>query len=347
MISFKRLNPLFLNIKILITTEKLIFYNNKYHINTIMTYIEYPTCNKSLVEFINSNDNYKNIYNILNPVLFDTTLRDGLQNVKLDELEKYSTFNKIKLYEEINKKYEPKFIEIGSLVSNKYFPIFSDSIEIFSQLYCQINNNFLLIPSLSKLNLAIDNGCTNFSFISSVSETFQLANTNKSLHQTKNEILEMIHIIKTHHKITNPKIKIYLSCIDHCPKEGKISSDLIVDEIIYYHNTCKPDFICLSDTCASLTFTNFINIVDRANEGGVCYSKFSLHLHIDNSKSDYYSKLQKIFNASMDRKITHFDISMLETGGCTMTLGHSNTKPNLTYQLYYQLLIDYIVNNTP
>lgn len=307
--------------------------------------IKYPTCYKSLAKLINSNENYKNIYNTLNPVLFDTTLRDGLQNVKLSELDKYTTINKMKLYDEINKKYKPGFIEVGSLVSNKYFPIFADSIEIFTQTN-QTNqtNNFLLIPSLTKLNLAINSECTNYCFISSVSETFQLVNTNKTIRQTKDEISEMIHEINKHPKIINPKVKIYLSCIDHCPKEGKISSDLIVDEIIYYNNTYNPDFICLSDTCASLTFTSFIDIVDRANKGGVCYSKLSLHLHIDNSNPDYYWKLQKIFNASMDRKITHFDVSMLETGGCTMTLGSSNVKPNLSYQLYYQLLTDYIVN---
>lgn len=312
-----------------------------------MTYIikKYPDCYKSLRKLIDSNENYKNIYNSLNPVIFDTTLRDGLQNIKISKLDEYSTQHKLELYNKIKTKYKPEFIEVGSLVSKKYFPIFSDSVEIFTLTNNQfIKKNFLLVPSMSKLKLAIDTGCNNFSFISSVSEKFQLANTNKSIQQTKIEILEMMYEIKTNKKIINPKVKIYLSCIDHCPKEGKISSDLIVDEIIYYNKVSKPDIICLSDTCASLTYESFIDIVDKANKGGVPYHKLSLHLHIDNSSPDFYTNLQKIFNASMDRKITHWDISLLETGGCVMTLDNCDIKPNLSYQLYYRLLVDYIVS---
>ena len=231
------------------------------------------------------------------------------------------------------------------MVSKKYFPIFSDSIEIFTQINNNIiGKNFLLVPSISKLKLTINSGCNNFTFISSVSESFQLANTNKSIQQTKSEILEIMELIYSKSNIIKPQVKIYLSCIDHCPKEGKISPDLIADEIIYYNGISKPNIICLSDTCACLTYESFIFIVDKANKGGVPYQKLSLHLHIDNSNPNYYSNLQKIFNASMDRKITQFDVSLLETGGCVMTMEYSKIKPNLTYQLYYRLLINYIVD---
>lgn len=309
--------------------------------------IKYPTCYNSLIKFISSNNKYEIIYHSLNPVIFDTTLRDGLQNLKIYELDKYSTQNKLELYNKIKAKYKPKFVEVGSLSSEKLFPIFSDSIEILAQTNNKIiGKNFLLVPSISKLKLAINSGCNNFSFISSVSESFQLANTNKSIQQTKDEILEMMELIYSKSNIIKPQVKIYLSCIDHCPKEGKISPDLIADEIIYYNGISKPNIICLSDTCACLTYESFIFIVDKANKGGVPYQKLSLHLHIDNLNPNYYSNLQKIFNASMDRKITQWDISFLETGGCVMTLDNSNIKPNLSYQVYYKLLVDYIVSKS-
>lgn len=314
-----------------------------------MTHIikKYPNCYKSLRKLIDSNDVYKNIYNSLNLIIFDTTLRDGLQNIKPSELGEYSTQYKLELYSKIKTKHKPAFVEVGSLSSEKLFPIFSDSVEIFVQTNNKIvGKNFLLVPTVSKLKLAINSGCNNFSFISSVSESFQLANTNKSIQQTKAEILEMMYEIKINQKTTNPQVKIYLSCIDHCPKEGKISPDLIADEIIYYNQVSKPDIICLSDTCASLTYETFISIVDKANKGGVPYHKLSLHLHIDNSNPNYYSNLQKIFNASMDRKITQWDLSLLETGGCVMTMDNSDVKPNLSYKLYYRLLVDYIVSKS-
>ena len=299
---------------------------------------------KSFIEFINSNEIYYNIYQSLNIKEFDTTLRDGLQNVKHTDFDNYTTEKKIKLYHKIINEYNPDFIETGSLVSDKYFPIFSDSLVIFSQTMNE--KNFLLIPSSNKLNLAINNKCNNFCFISSVSESFQLKNINKTLRETKSEILSMTNKIMTNKLIDNPKIKIYLSCIDNCPFQGKISNDVIVDEIVYYYQICKPDLICLSDTCAFLTFDNFYWIINKCVESGVDCKKISLHLHVDKSKPNYIDELQKIFNYSLDIGIVNFDVGLLETGGCVMTLGSTNTKPNLSYELYYKLLFNYILLKT-
>ena len=44
-----------------------------------------------------------------------------------------------------------------------------------------------------------------------------------------------------------------------------------------------------------------------------------------------------------DKNIIEFDVSMLETGGCSVTMG-SKTKPNLSYNLYYKFLCDYIMD---
>lgn len=304
---------------------------------------KYPICNKSLIQFIDSNEIYTNIYNIIKPTLFDVSLRDGLQNIKKYDISKYTTEDKIKIYNQIISTHNPDELEVGSIVSKKFFPIFEDSLNLFTQLN-SMKNNYLLIPSVSKLKQAIDSGCKNFSFISSVSESFQKTNTNKSIEQTKNEILEMTNEIISNPLISNPKIKIYLSCINACPIEGQISNDLISNEIIYYNNVCKPDIICLSDTCANLSYDNFLDIITKANKGGVSYKKISLHLHIDLTNKDFYQNLQKIFNDSMDKGLTKFDVSFLESGGCIMTLGNKNIKPNLSYELYYKLLVDYLMS---
>ena len=67
--------------------------------------IKYPNCYNSLIKFINSNNKYENIYHSLNPVIFDITLRDELQNVKIYEPNNYSTQNKLELYNKITNKY--------------------------------------------------------------------------------------------------------------------------------------------------------------------------------------------------------------------------------------------------
>lgn len=123
------------------------------------------------------NTNYSELLESLNIKLFDTGLRDGLQNIDESEFDNYTTEKKIILYNNIIKNYKPDFIEVGSLVSKKFFPIFSDSIDIFKQIANRENhsnnNIFLLIPSLSKFDLTIDLDYCNFSFISSVSNVFQ------------------------------------------------------------------------------------------------------------------------------------------------------------------------------
>jgi hypothetical protein len=312
-------------------------------LNTIIE--KYPDCNSSLIKFMNSDDNYMNLYNLLNITLFDTSLRDGLQNIKSNKIKKYTTDNKIKLYNEIIYKYNPDELEIGSIVSEKFFPIFNDTLELFEKLNDK-NKNYILVPSLSKLNIILNSNCSNFSFISSVSEFFQLKNTKKTLKQTKSEILEMINIISSYPSIENPKFKIYLSCIDTCPIEGNISNDFIVNEIIYYNKIVESKIICLSDTCGLLNYDNFIDIITKINKAGVSNEIISLHLHNDITNPYFYENLQKIFNYSIDVGIRKFDVSMLDTGGCTITIDNKNTKPNLSYEIYYKLIVDYIISKS-
>ena len=305
-----------------------------------MKRIIYPNCQNSFKKWLYSNKNYLELYNSINPRIFDVTLRDGLQSIKEDEYNKYSTDIKLQIYNDIINKYNPNYIEIGSLVSKKILPIMSDSLEIYNKTWKPNTNNFLLIPSESKLSDALKNNCVNISLISSVSESFQLVNTKKTLHQTKSEILGMMYELYSCPKITNPKVKLYLSCIDSCPISGQIPLDFIANEIKYYNEICKPDTICLSDTCGNLSIDNFTILIDMINKLGVPVSKLSLHLHIDKNNID---NVQKIFATALDRNILEFDISMLDTGGCSVTMG-SKTKPNLTYNLYYKFLCDYIMD---
>lgn len=310
-----------------------------------MAKLIYPTCYKSFNKWIGTNKNYQNVYDFVKPRIFDVSLRDGLQSLKKEEQRKYSTEVKTELYANILSKYRPDSIEIGSLVSEKVLPIFSDSIQMHLNTINNRDKNFILVPSMSKFKPIIENKITNISLITSVSESFQMANIKKTLSETKSDILEIMYGLYSNEKIKNPRVKLYISCIDHCPIEGKISDDFIVEEILYYNKICKPDIICLSDTCANLTFENFKNIIDKINSKGIPNEKLSLHLHV---KSDIESigQAQKIFSYSLDKKIVEFDVSLLETGGCSVTMGSSKTKPNLSYELYYKFLVDYILEKT-
>jgi hydroxymethylglutaryl-CoA lyase len=273
--------------------------------------------------------------------LFDVSLRDGLQTINKENQHLITLFNKKEIYNKIVETYNPKYIEIGSIVSPKLLPIMSDSLDLLKSVSHHSNKPpYLLVPSLNKMKtLEFVQTPFNISLISSVSNSFQLKNINKSLAETKEEIENIIQFIKSMKK--NIHIKLYISCVCHCPIEGFINPEQIANEILYYYNKHKMiSNICLSDTCGSLDFENFKEIVD------ICLYKYfipakrlSLHLHIN---PDNMNNIQKIFNYSMNTGICKFDVSIFnDLGGCSMTMNHPY--PNMDYVIFYKLLENYSI----
>lgn len=294
-------------------------------------------CQKKFNLWMLENKRYSEIYKKLgSPVPFDVSLRDGIQSMKT----KISLSDKKQIYSTLTKLHNPPSIEVGSLVSHKVLPIFADSIEFYN--HCVVNNkksdNYLLVPNSDKLNDAINIPCYNLSFISSVSNSFQLKNTKRSLEDTKKDILNMMYILDDNFKTPNAKVKLYLSCINHCPIEGKIDNQKIIDEIKWYYNNIKPNILCLSDTCGSLNDNDFTEIIDKCK---IPYTSFGIHLHYDEQNEE---EAIKILRSSFERNIKHIDVSFVENGGCSVTI--KNPKKNLTYDLYYKTLQEYIIEKS-
>jgi hypothetical protein len=88
-----------------------------------------------------------------------------------------------------------------------------------------------------------------------------------------------------------------------------------------------------------LELDDFEYIVDTCNFFGIPFSKFSLHLHV---KPDRKNIVKEIIHKALDRKIVIFDVSLLESGGCSVTMDENKLTPNLSYELYFESLIDYI-----
>jgi isopropylmalate/homocitrate/citramalate synthase len=204
----------------------------------------YPTCAKTFKEWCRLNPQYINTFQkIGKPVLFDVSLRDGIQALTKKEQEQFTLKEKLKYYELIKTKYEPENIEIGSIVSEKVLPVFKDSLELLSLLTInkqeqkqeqeQVINNYLLIPNKEKLQSIISNKNVNhISLISSVSSSFQLKNTRKTLEQSYKELCEMLSLLSDIYKTVRPKIKLYVSCINECPIAGSIDNDFIVSKLL-------------------------------------------------------------------------------------------------------------------
>ncbi len=294
-------------------------------------------CQKKFNLWMLENKGYFEIYKkIGSPVPFDVSLRDGIQSMKTQ----ITTTDKKQIYSTITKLHNPPSIEVGSLVSPKVLPVFADSIEFYN--YCVANskkiNNYILIPNSDKLINAINIPCYNLSFISSVSNSFQLKNTKKNLEDTKKDILNMMYTLDDNFKMMNPNIKLYLSCINQCPFEGKIDKQKIIDEIKWYYENVKPTILCLSDTCGTLNNNDYLEIIDNCN---IPYTTFGIHLHFDEQNEE---EAIKILKSSFERKIKNIDVSFVENGGCSVTI--KNPKKNLTYDLYYKTLQEYIIEKS-
>ena len=311
----------------------------------------YPTCYYSFRKWLTNNKEYANIYAKLNyPIPFDVTLRDGLQGLSKKEQEKYKTNEKIHLYDNIMKKHNVKNIEIGSIVSEKLLPIFNDTMILHDYILLQQKwyepyiekNNYVVIPNEPKLKNVINNNINNISLITSVSNNFQLKNTKMNLKQSDNEIEKILCKLNEQYNNNKYNVKLYVSCINECPIDGKIDNDFIVNRLLQLNNMVV-NTICLSDTCGSLTINDFEYIIDTCYYFGLLLKKISLHLHV---KPGNENEVEQIIHKALDYGIINFDVSALETGGCSVTIDKNKLAPNLSYNLYYKSLCDYIERKT-
>ena len=251
----------------------------------------------------------------------------------------------------------PNKIEIGSLASVKILPIMGDSIDFFKYVTQKTSNIkyendcfqnttikipkiYMLIPSISKLITAFDNNIQNLSFITSVSNDFQTHNNKKSLKETKEDFSKIFEIMREP-DCQNFQTKLYISCINECPIIGKIDNDTVINEILFYYNNYTFDELCLSDTMGTLNCEDFIYIIRKCRELGVNISKISLHLHV---KNDNVENLECILFYAFSNNINKFDVSCLETGGCSVTMKNKIVS-NLTYDMFFNILWKYIENN--
>lgn len=316
----------------------------------------YPRCANSFKKFLSNNKLDKVYINLGKPKPFDVTLRDGLQALTKEQQQFFIPVQKLILYLKIKLNYDPVNIEIGSIVSEKVLPIFKDTLDLFEiinnnefynrsvdKLY-KISNPYIVVPNKNKLSNVINNKKINyFSFITSVSNSFQIKNTKMSLKDSDSDIYTMLQELDDNrNRNVSPFVKVYVSCINECPIEGKINNDLIVNRLLKLNNM-NVDTICLSDTCGSLNSEDFEYIIDSCKSSGINMKKLSLHLHVNNGRE---SEVEKIFHKALDRKIINFDVSALDSGGCSITIDKNKLVPNMNYEQYYKFLTTYIIKNS-
>jgi isopropylmalate/homocitrate/citramalate synthase len=279
----------------------------------------------------------------MRPILFDVSLRDGIQGANPKD---YPTHKKIEVMKNICDNYSPHKIEIGSFASPRVLPIMSDTVHVFDafteHVYDELDppEAYALVPNKIGLHTAINYGVRNFSFITSISNAFQVKNTGKNLDYKKTELKEMLKIVET---LKEPaKTKLYVSCVNECPITGIMDSDLIIHEILSYNSQISSssiyDEICISDTMGSLLCKDFEYIADGLLRFGVSKSQISIHLHVNDENAN---EAKRILFACFKRGIHKFDVSFLSEGGCSVTMEKRKMKPNMTYDFFNSTLKEY------
>jgi isopropylmalate/homocitrate/citramalate synthase len=301
-------------------------------------------------KILNSSKNITKKYEkIVKVKPFDVTLRDGIQALTPKQQEVFTTNYKISVYNDLVNNYQPIDLEVGSLVNTKMLPIFKDTEELFTYIEKnnKLRNHYVLIPNQEKLLNALKVGVTHFSFVTSVSNRFQFKNTKMLLTENFMNLNEMFNILDDYYNQQdknntkyNYKVKLYVSCINECPLVGKIPLQKIINEL-HILNLLKFDKICLADTCGTLTNDEFIEIIDSLiNEVKIDINNISLHLHI---KPDSENTVEQIVHTAIDYGIKEFDVSDLNTGGCSITMDNNKLAPNMNYEQYFRFLTNYLL----
>ena len=121
------------------------------------------------------------------PILFDVSLRDGLQGLSMERQESFSINEKIDIFHNIMFNYGTKNVETGAIVNPKIMPIMADSLKMYkyvnefklkNEAMSENNkkfelNNYIVVPNEKGFNIGMQHGVKNFSFLTSVSNSFQ------------------------------------------------------------------------------------------------------------------------------------------------------------------------------
>lgn len=272
------------------------------------------------------------------PQLTDVSLRDGIQSATLCA---FPTKKKTDLLFSIMTMGYVSRVEVGSLVSNKVLPIMADTMDVYrfgveNATDSEPKQLGVLVPNMDNLKTALEHKIPYVSMITSVSDEFQQKNTRKTILETKQELQLMCYTVRS--TLPTTYLKLYISCINKCPIMGTIENNAIVNELLCYSSGFEFDELCLSDTCGTLTAHDFKYIVSRATMYGVSVDKLSVHLHVLPGNE---LEVQKILFYCFEKGIYKFDVSLLETGGCSVTMG-KNVKPNLSHVMFHRILNMYI-----
>ncbi len=217
-------------------------------------------------------------------------------------------------------------VDFGSFVSKRAIPQMSDSAYIIDQLDLSNTTSKLLAIVANErgaLEACSHSSLSYLGFPFSISEIFQMRNTNKSI----SESFEELKKIKTISEKYSKNLVVYLSMGFGNPY-GEPWNYEIVEKWIDKLSDLKIQVISLSDTIGTAVpddiFNIFSNIIPR-------YTQVEFGAHFHTRPDDWFKKIDSAYRAGCKR----FDGAIQGFGGCPMA------KDELTGNLPTEKLISY------
>jgi hydroxymethylglutaryl-CoA lyase len=217
-------------------------------------------------------------------------------------------------------------VDIGSFVSAKAIPQLNDTSIIIDSIDLSNTNSELLVIVANKRGALNASKFKKIDFLGypfSISENFQMRNTNKTICDSETELTEIISIAEK----VDKKVVVYLSMCFGNPYGDPWNLD-IVNHWINKLTKMGVNYISLSDTIGTSNPESIKSIFSSVlkNHRNI---EFGAHLHSD--PVSWYDKVDSAFQAGCRR----FDGAIKGFGGCPMAsdklVGNMPTEKILSY----------------
>ncbi len=200
-------------------------------------------------------------------------------------------------------------IDVGSFVSKKVIPQLSDTSEVINSLDLSEKKSDLLVIIANIKGAEIASNFNQISYVGfpfSISENFQMRNTNKTIIESFKHLVEIHKIVLGSQK----KLVVYLSMCFGNPY-GEVWNLEIIDKSISKLVDHGFNLISLSDTVGSAT----PSIIEKVYQYfSLKYPEVEFGLHLHTHPKFWRDKI----DASFDSGCNRIDCAIQGFGGCPM-----------------------------
>jgi len=217
-------------------------------------------------------------------------------------------------------------IDFGSFVSSRAVPQMKDTGYVLDHLDLSLTNSKLLsiVANLRGAKNACEFSQIDFlGYPFSISENFQMRNTNKTINESISELKEILNLSDKYNK----EVVVYLSMGFGNPYGDPWNYEIVQKYIELLYNMNIKN-ISISDTVGSAKKEDISYIFSKAIDE---YPNIEFGAHFHTKKDNWFDKIDSAFKAGCFR----FDSAIQGFGGCPMA------KDELTGNLPTEKLITY------